>query len=77
MGNFDRFSEASEGKVKAVSVNLHRRISVYLKAITPEVKLVKLFFAFRVNIKIKINKLNIGMKDSNHEISLFPSPEAL
>lgn len=72
---FGCFSETSEGMVKAVLNNLHRSNCLYLQAISSGVKLVKLFFVFIVNIKIKIKKMNIEMKDSNHNISLIPSPE--
>jgi len=57
--------------------NLHRWKSLYLQAFMRGVKLVKLLFVFRVNIKIKIKKMNIEMKESNHDISLLPSPEGL
>lgn len=74
---FDRFSEASEGLVKVFLDNLHRRKALILQAFMGVVKLVKLLFVFRVNIKIKIKKMNIGMKEPNHVISLLPSPEGL
>lgn len=74
---FDHFSEASEGLVKVFLDNLHRWKALILQAFMHGVKLVKLLFVFRVNIKIKIKKMNIGMKEPNHVISLLPSPEGL
>lgn len=73
----DHFSEASEGLVKVVLDNLHRWNALILQAFMRGVKLVKLLFVFRVNIKIKIKKMNIEMKEPNHVISLLPSPEGL